>query len=188
MNKFYYLLVLIVVLAIALISRWLLTTVETPTGRVAPEARHDPDYFLENFKITVYQPNGAPAYHLDATHMNHYPDDDTMTMQNLKLDYRDDENQTWITTANNGVAYQNIEVMQLDGDVRIHRQTPKPDQAITITTTSLRIDFPNKHASTEAEVKIFDKNSTITAKGMDVDMAAGHLTLLSQARGHYVPK
>jgi len=187
MNKFYYLLVLIVVLAIALISRWLLTTVETPTGRVAPEARHDPDYFLVNFKITVYQPDGKPAYHLDAAHMNHYPDDDTMTMQKLKLDYRDDQNQTWIATANSGVAYENIEVMQLNGDVRIQRQVPRPDEAITITTDALRIDFPKKRASTEAEVKITDKNSSITAKGMDVDLAAGHLSLLSQARGRYVP-
>lgn len=188
MNKFYYLLVLIIVLAIALISRWLLTTVETPTGRLAPEARHDPDYYLVNFKITVYQPDGTPAYHLDAEHMNHYPDDDTMTMQKLKLDYRDDKNRIWTTTANSGVAYQNIEVLHLDGDVLIRNQPQKPDQAITINTDTLRVDFPNKHASTEAEVKITDKNSTITAKGMDVDLATGHLSLLSKARGHYVPK
>lgn len=188
MNKFYYLLVLIVVLAIALISHWLLTTVETPTGRVAPEARHDPDYFLENFKITVYQPDGAPAYHLDAEHMNHYPDDDTITLQKLRVDYRDDKNQTWIVTANTGIGYQNIEVMQLNGAVWIRQQTQKPDEGISINTDALRIDFPNKRASTEAEVKITDKNSSITAKGMDVDMANGHLSLLSEARGHYAPR
>jgi lipopolysaccharide export system protein LptC len=188
MNKFYYLLVLIVVLAIALISRWLLTTVEAPTGRVAPEARHDPDYYLENFKITVYLPNGAPAYHLNAVHMNHYPDDDTMTLKKLEIDYRDDENQTWVTTADEGTAYQNIEVMHLTGDVQIHRQTQLPEQAITVTTDALRIDFINKRASTEAKVNIVGKNSSIVAKGMDVDLAAGHLTLLSEARGHYVPK
>jgi lipopolysaccharide export system protein LptC len=188
MNKFYYVLVLVVVLAIALISRWLLTTVETPTGRVAPEERHDPDYFLENFKITMYQPNGEPAYHLDAAYMNHYPDDDTMTLQKLKVDYRDDNNQTWITTANEGTAYENIQVMQLDGDVHIYQQTQQPDQAITVTTDALRLDFPNKRATTEAEVKIVGKNSSIVAKGMEVDLAAGQLTLLSEAQGHYVPK
>lgn len=188
MNKFYYLLVLIIVLAIALISRWLLTTVEAPTGRVAPEARHDPDYYLANFKITVYQPDGTPAYHLNGAHMNHYPDDDTMTLQMLRIDYLDDENQTWITTANEGTAYQNIEVMHLTGDVQIHRQTQLPEQTITVSTDALRIDFPNKRASTDAEVKIVGKNSSITAKGMDVDLAAGQLTLLSEARGHYVPK
>ena len=188
MNKFYYLLVLLVVLAIALISRWLLTTVETPSGRVAPEARHDPDYYLENFRITVYQPDGSPAYHLNAEYMNHYPDDDTLTMKMLKLDYRDEQDQTWITTANAGTAYENIEVMQLNGDVRIHRLTSQADQAITVSTDALRINFPKKRATTEADVKIVGKNSTITAKGMDVDLAAGHLTLLSDARGHYVPK
>lgn len=188
MNKLYYLLVLVAVLAITGISAWLRQKVEQPIGRVAPESRHDPDYFLEHFKITVYQADGSPAYQVDADHMNHYPDDDTMTLRNLKIDYRDNQNQTWITTANLGTAYRNIQVMHLNGDVRIQRQTREPGQEITVTTDALRIDFPNKRASTEAEVKIIAKNSTIAAKGMSVDLAAGHLTLLSEARGRYVPQ
>lgn len=187
MNKFYYLLVLLVVLAIALISRWLLTTVEAPTRRVAPEARHDPDYYLEKFKLTVYQPNGAPAYYLNADYMNHFPDDDTMDLTNPHIEYHDEEKQTWITTADAATAYQNIEVMQLTGNVKIQRQA-QPEQAVTITTQSLHLDFPKKHASTDAEVKIVAKNSSIEAKGMDVDLEAGQITLLSEARGHYVPK
>lgn len=187
MNKAYYLLVLLVVLAIALISRWLLTTVETPRSRVASETRHDPDYYLENFKITVYQPDGAPAYHLMAHFLDHYPDDDTMSLQKLKIDYRDTQDETWVTTADRGTAYENIEVMHLNGDVQIYRRGTTPDQALTIKTDSLRIDFPHKTASTQAEVKIIGKNSTIEAKGMDVNLAAGQLTLLSEARGHYVP-
>ena len=120
--------------------------------------------------------------------MNHFPDDDTMALKNLRIEYHDVENQTWITTAQQATAYENIEVMHLTGDVQIHRQTPQADQAITINTDSLHIDFPKKHASTDAEVKIVAKNSSINAKGMDVDFGAGHLTLLSEARGHYVPK
>lgn len=188
MNKFYYLLVLIAVLAIALVSRWLLTTVETPAGKVAPEARHDPDYFLQHFKITVYQPNGTTAYYLNAEYMNHYPDDDTIALQKLRVDYFDKQRQQWITTADKGTAYENIEVMQLNGNVTIRRQTERPEKAITVTTDSLRIDFPKKRASTEARVKIVGENSTIDAKGMNLDMAAGHLSLLSEARGHYVPQ
>jgi lipopolysaccharide export system protein LptC len=187
MNKFYYLLVLLAVLAIALISRWLLTTVEAPSQKVAPEARHNPDYFLENFKATVYQPDGSPAYHLIAHYLNHYPDDDTMALQKLKIDYLDPQHDTWITTADRGTAYENIEVMHLNGNVRIHRYTQNPAQTITVKTESLRVDLPHKRASTAAMVKIIGKNSTIVAKGMDVDMATGHLSLLSDARGHYVP-
>jgi lipopolysaccharide export system protein LptC len=188
MNKFYYLLVLIIVLAIALISRWLLTTVEAPTSTVGPEVRHDPDYYLENFKLTLYQPNGEPAYYLTADFMNHFPDDDTMAFKKLQIEYHGEDKQDWITTANEATAYQNIEVMHLSGDVQIHRQTQQPEQAITITTDSLRINFPKKHASTTAEVKIVGKNSSINAKGMDADLLAGRLVLMSDARGHYVPK
>lgn len=188
MNKFYYLLVLLIVLAIALISRWLLTTVETPTSRVAPEARHDPDYYLEKFKLTMYQPNGSPAYYLDADHMNHYPDDDTMTLQRLHLEYYGDIKQTWIATANAATAYKNTEVLQLTGDVQIYSQAPQPYQAITIKTQTLHLDFPKKHASTKDEVQITSGDSHIRAIGMDVDLDSGQMTLWSNARGVYVPK
>jgi lipopolysaccharide export system protein LptC len=187
MNKLYYLLVLLVVLAIALVSHWLLTTVEQPPGRVPPEARHDPDYFMENFKITVYEANGSPAYHLKAAHMNHYPDDDTLALKDLRIEYRTEDNQSWITTAREGTAYENIEVMHLRGDVHIARQGQQPEQNLTLTTQTLRIDFPKKNASTDAEVKIVGKNSNIAAKGMIVNLETDHLTLLSEARGHYVP-
>ena len=188
MTKLHYLVVLLVVLAIALISRWLLTTIEAPTGRLAPEERHDPDYFLENFKLTIYQPNGAPAYRLNATHANHYPDDDTLAMKNLRIEYLVEPEQTWITTANEGTAFENIEVVHLTGDVQIQRQTKEVEHSYTINTDALRIDFPKKHASTDTKVKIVSKNSTIAAKGMIVDLQAGEMTLLSEARGHYVPK
>jgi len=188
MNKLYYLLVLVVVLVITGISIWLRQRVETPPGQVAPEVRHDPDYFLENFNITVYQANGTPAYNVDAAHLNHYPDDDTLSFRKLKIAYRDDQQHDWTTTADTGTALQNIQVMHLNGNVRIQRQTRKSDQEFTITTDTLRIDFPNKRASTESEVKIVSKNSTIQAMGMNVDLAAGQLTLLSEARGHYVPQ
>lgn len=187
MNKAYFLVVLLVVLGIALISYWFSTTVETPHGKVTSKTSHKPDYYLENFKITVYQPDGSPAYHLMAHFLDHYPDDDTMTLQKLKIDYRDTQHDTWTTTADQGTAYQNIQVMHLNGHVEIQRQGSRPDQAITIKTDSLRIDFPHKTASTQAEVKIIGKNSTIEAKGMDVNLAAGELYLLSEARGHYVP-
>lgn len=188
MTKFHYLLVLLVVLAIALVSRWLLRTVEEPTGRTPPEERHDPDYFLENFKLTIYQPNGVPAYRLNGQHLNHFPDDDTMVLTKLRLEYLAEKDQSWVTTANAGTAYQNIEVIHLDGDVQIHHQDINPEHAYTINTDTLRIELPKKYASTDAVVKIVSKTSTITAKGMTVDLAAGEMTLLSEARGHYVPK
>jgi len=188
MNKVYYLLVLVAVLVITGVSIWLRQRVETPPGFVAPEARHDPDYFMENFDITVYQANGTPAYNVVAAHMNHYPDDDTLSFRSLKISYRDDQQHEWTTSADTGTALQNIQVMHLNGNVLIERQTHDSDREYTISTEALRIDFPNKTASTESDVNIVSKNSTIHAKGMTVDLAAGHLSLLSEARGHYVPQ
>lgn len=188
MNKTRFIIVLFAVLLLASFTRWLLTSVEEPGRQVTPEERHDPDYYLENFTATIYTGEGTPHYRLDAEYLEHFPDDDTMDLRKPHIEYLLDAQQPWIANANAGTAYENIQTLFLRGDVVIQRRGPTPARQITLNTEELRIDFATRHASTEREVKITGKNSKITATGMQVDLRAGQMTLLSEARGHYVPE
>ena len=64
MSKAHYIFILVIVLAIALFTRWLLSSVEEPLIGIPPEARHDPDYFLTEFRATVLDKKGLPIYRL----------------------------------------------------------------------------------------------------------------------------
>lgn len=188
MNKARYILVLVAVLVLATFTRWLLTSVEEPGRVTPPEARHDPDYFLENLRATVYDKGGIANYRIDAEYLEHFPDDDSMELRKPHIEDLRDPKQPWVVTANTGTAYENIQTLYLRGNVVILRSGPSAGQQIRLDTEELRIDFVGRQASTAHEVKITGKNSKITATGMTVDLQAGQMTLLSEAWGRYVPE
>lgn len=187
MNKLHYIIVLILVLIIATLTYKLSTSVDKPTAETDPNLRHDPDYFISNFKASMYDKSGAANYRITAQHLEHFPDTDTIEIQHLIIEYIDTVQQVWQATSETGIGYKNTEIMHLSGNVKIQRQTPDPDQLLVMETDKLHIDFTKKFASTDAKVKITGKNSTINAIGMDVNLETGTLSLKSQARGHYVP-
>jgi len=187
MSKLHYIIVLFIVLAIATLTYKLSTTIERTVSTADPELRHDPDYFISDFTATMYNEKGFANYYIKAQHLDHFPDDDTIEVKQLEIEYRDNENQTWIATSNEGIGYENIEILHLSGNVIIENHPINMGKKLILHTDKLRIDFKRRHANTETKVKILGINSTIRAVGMDIDLNSGILTLKSRARGRYVP-
>lgn len=188
MGKLRYILIFIIVLLITIFTRWLLTSVEEPTRPDDAAALHHPDYFISNFNATLYDANGKPNYRLNASHLEHFPDDESMHMKNMQLEYTDSGNQQWLASSKKGVAYKDIEVLHMRDDVRVTRNTAIQNNAITLYTNTLMMDSIKRIASTEDEVKIVGKNSTIVATGMLIELDAGKLTLNAKARAEYAPQ
>lgn len=187
MSKFRYILVLLIVLVITIFTRWLLTSVEEPTTPVSIEDRHDPDYFISDFSITVYDQAGAPGYSLKAKHLDHFPDDDTMAIRQLRIEYMETPDEQWTASSQRGTAYKNIEVVELQGDVEIVRNPRDQDKKLTLQAEQLRIDFLRREAMTRTKVKITGKNSKIVSTGLKFDLDRGILILNNRAHGEYVP-
>jgi len=187
MSKLHYIIVLIVVLAIATLTYKLSTSVDKTADAPDPSLRHDPDYFISDFKATMYDKSGTAKYHLAAQHLEHFPDNDTVEILHPKVEYIDKTKQVWQATSDSGIGYENTEILHLSGNVKIINNSPDPDKNLVLETDKLMIEFTKKKASTDTRVKITGKNSTIKSKGMDVNLDTGILTLKSQARGQYVP-
>ncbi len=188
MSKFRYILVLLLVLLLTIFTRWLLTSVEQPVAPGKPEERHDPDYFISDFSVTVYDDKGSPAYRVKAEHLDHYPDVDILKIKQLQVEYLEKTAQEWIALADQGTAYQNIEVLDLKDNVKVMRNTQQLDKMLTLYADQLRIDFLKRQATTDSKVKIVGKNSKIESIGMRVDLDRGILILTNRARGEYVPQ
>lgn len=188
MSKLHYIIVLIVVLVIATLTYQLSTSVDETIETADPNLRHDPDYFISEFKATMYDPTGKANYRLTAEHLEHFPDNDTVEVKMLKLEYIDPSQQLWRVTAEHAIGYENSEILDMSTNVRIVREATNPEQNLVLTTDKIRVDIPNKLATTDARVKIVGKNSNINATGMDINLKKGTLTLRSQAQGQYVPK
>lgn len=187
MSKLYYIFVLIAVLAIATLTYQLSTSIEQTTQQADPAQRHDPDYYIRDFNATLYDKQGLPRYRMQAHYLEHFPDDDTLHIQQLHISYQDELNHDWQARSEKGIGYKNIDVLTLSGNVQIQREQSQTGRPLELQTDRLKIDFNKRIANTEAKVKIIGENSTIVATGMELDLKNGTLILKSQARGQYVP-
>lgn len=71
-------------------SWWLTRTVTVPEQAFDDTLRHDPDYTIENFSVTVMGERGQRRYTLSAVHLVHYADDGSSNLeQPYLIQYRD---------------------------------------------------------------------------------------------------
>lgn len=188
MGKLRYILILLVVLAVAFFTRWLLTSVEEPVTRARDKLRHDPDYFISNFKTIIYDKDGNPGYHFEAEHLEHFPDNDTMEIKKLNVEFTSKDKQVWLASADQGILYEKSNVLQLNHNVIFKRKARLATDKLEFRTEDLRFDFANKIATSPAKVNMQSYNSTVSAVGIKMDMETGMITLQSEAAGHYDPR
>ena len=62
-------------------SWWLTRTVSAPEKTFDGKLRHDPDYTIENFSVTVMDDRGRRRYTLSAVHLTHYGDDGSSALK-----------------------------------------------------------------------------------------------------------
>ena len=164
-------------------SRSLDDTGQQTTG----EIRHEPDYFLTNFEATVYEDDGKLSYIIKGSHLNHFPDDNTMSLEQPRLHYLYEEEKKWLAQSKQGTIFANKSKITLTGQVVITNTHIQGKNSLTIQTSELHIFIDEKYASTTKEVTILGDSSTINAKGMKIDFDTGELFLLSESKGTYEP-
>jgi lipopolysaccharide export system protein LptC len=77
-------------LLLAIGSWWLTRTVTVPDKVFDGKSRHDPDYTIENFSVTVMGERGQRRYTLSAVHLIHYGDDGSSNLeQPYLIQYRE---------------------------------------------------------------------------------------------------
>lgn len=188
MARWRYLIMLLVVLAIALFTRWLLQTVETRGPLVPAELQHIPDYFVSDFNATVFDPAGKPYYKLKANRVEHFPDDDTVHMQYPEIQFLKDSTLPWQASAQTGIVYLNRDVLALQGNVVLANQPANENELMQLQTQEIQIDLTRRTADSKVMVDILAKNSTISATGMHLNLTKGTLVLDANAKGIYVPR
>ncbi len=139
---------------------------------------------------THYQENGEVSYTFNAARLEHYRNDDSPHAVFTLIEAPElvvyQEEAPWYVRAAKGritAADQHIELWQ---DVTL-KHTNDQGMETTIATQKLVIDPINKLANTQEPVRIRAEDAEIEGVGMDADLVAEKLTLLSNVRGLYDP-
>lgn len=149
------------------LTYWLDHVVQTGDARQHPGGRHDPDYFVDDFTVRRFGPDGTLQHTLSATRMVHFPDDDSTEVAAPHLIYQT-QPQTDIT-ARTAWLDSKGKHLRLNDDVRIVRAGAGGAPETVITTSVLFVTPDDEIAYTKEPVTITQGKSVVNGVGLEAN-------------------
>jgi lipopolysaccharide export system protein LptC len=169
------------------ITYWLDQQTQPELARTEIAKRHEPDAIVDNFSATRLNDQGTPRFIMTAKKMQHFPDDDSSTLEMPRLTSLSAEHPSIHASAEQGVITNKGDEVLLHGAVEILSEATTQQDKITLRTESLRILPDQGFLNTDRAVTVVDAHHTLYAIGLEMDNRASTLKLLSQVRSEYVP-
>lgn len=185
MNKVGYIILFIIVIAIAATSSWLLQKVDTEPFDTVKPVPHNMDYFLTNFDASIMDKEGKPHYNLKGDYLEHFPDDDSIDIVQPKIKMFRVKLPPWKVDSKKARILNEGKLIYLNGKVFMKRPQSKNEAEINLQTSNLMLDLNRDYAETKDAVYIQTENHHLKAVGMRVYLEDGRLELLSKVRGVY---
>ncbi len=129
-----------VILLLGVLSLWLqFGLIERAPTTLDGDARHDPDYYVENFTAIGMDEQGRRRYVLEAERMVHYPDDDTALLDNPHVIQYEAGQAPRHTYSESGWMSPDGNEILLTGNVRVVQGRGQGGSGGVMTTEKLRI-------------------------------------------------
>ncbi len=169
------------------VTYWLNQQAQPQPAGPDSSMRHDPDAIMENFSAIRLNDQGAPRFVMAAKKMQHYPDDDSTTLEVPRLTMLSPAQPAIHIIARKGIVSSRGDEVFLHDDVEVLREASAQREELTLHTEYLHIVPDRDWADTNHPVTIMDAHNTTHAIGLEMDNRARTLKLLSQVRSEHVP-
>ncbi len=182
-----YLLLILAMLVTALLSWWLLSQSREEAPVEADGPGHRPDFFLDDFVLTVMDEQGQPRRRVVAPHMVHYRDDDSAEVEHPDADIYRETGPDWRIRAEHAWIGPGGDEVVLRRNVRVERQGTPQHAPITMLTEELYARPDEDYVETDRAVVFLSPGSRVDAVGMRGWLEQGRMLLLSEVRGVHEP-
>jgi lipopolysaccharide export system protein LptC len=172
----------IILLVLAIITIWLLSSDETNKKTSQLETNRTSDLAMTDFTLTLMDESGMPARIISGKEMAHYPEDDTTEILSPIATFTDNETEIWVISSNKATTQGKGEDILLTDNVIISRED-RDD--IEILTEELHIDTEQNTAYTDVAVAIRSPYGETNSVGLHADLADKTINLHSRVRGKY---
>ncbi len=184
---------IILTAALALGTYWLVRNAPKllePTAKEAPT--HEPDFFMRGFVIKNFLPNGELRSELFGNEGRHYPDTDTMEVDQVRLRSVSPEGLTTRATANRGLSNGDGSEIQLFGNAIVVREAAVSADGRPLPRLEFRGEFLHAFLDTERvkshkPVTLIRGADQFTADSLDYDNLTGIANLQGRVRGLLMP-
>jgi lipopolysaccharide export system protein LptC len=166
---------IILTAAVALGTYWLVRNAPKllePTAKAAPT--HEPDYFMRDFVIKNFLPNGDLRSELHGTEGRHYPDTDTMEVDQVRVRSVSPEGLVTRSTANRGLSNSDGSEIQLFGNAIVIREF-------------LHAYVDTERVTSNKPVTLIRGTDKFTGDTLDYDNLSGVANLNGRVRGVLIP-
>lgn len=155
----------------------------TLPGPVPSDGAGEPDFYLENARMTRFDEQGNPHQRLDTPRLVHTPEDDVTRAVTPRLRIYDAAGRTWFASGQAGTLGAGGNLLTLQGDARLEA----PGQGWRLTTDVLVYDGDTRHAWSESEVLLRQFEQRIRGERFDAWIDTSRMRLAGNVRGHHPP-
>lgn len=168
----------------AALGGYILATREADDELTDLPAPAQPGYYLQQATIVETGADGNARMKLHARQISQNLNDDSISLQQVTVDYVSEDSTAWLLTADQGHLPTGAKVISFNGNVYIrpqHVQESLPE----IRTEVLNIDPDQNLATAPGKVSFALDNQLLTAVGMKFDFKRQKLRLESQINGQF---
>lgn len=178
---------------LALGTYWLVRS--TPVFE-APQAdkpqRHEPDYFMQKFSVKTFDAAGQLKSEIVGTEARHYPDTDTLEIDQVRIRSFNDKRHLTTATADRALTNSDASEVQLSGHAVVVREAVLDQTGEPIPRMSFRGEFLHVYMDTERvkshkPVELTRGKDQFTADSMEFDNFDQLMQLRGRVRGTLVP-
>jgi len=172
----------------ACLSYLLLQTVDESLSEKEKRVSREPDYYLESMIRSASDVTGGVKNVLRSRLVEHYPDDDSMELDNPHFEIYNEGPQPWHIVSERAWVSSGNEVVLLQGKVDIWKTDEFGRKIYEIFTSEVKVLPGDKYAETEMPAKIIGPGSETDSIGMKVKFAEGRVELMDRVRTTYERK
>ncbi|MBB3180405.1 LPS export ABC transporter periplasmic protein LptC [Variovorax sp. Sphag1AA] len=184
---------LILTAALALGTYWLVRNAPKllePAPKEAPV--HEPDFFMRGFVVKSFLPSGELRSELFGKEGRHYPDNDTLEVDEVRFRSISDDGLVMHGTAQRGLSNGDGTEIQLFGNAIVIRDAAVGANGAVIPRLEFRGDFLHVFTDTERvksnkPVELTRGTDKFTSDSMDYDNTTGIANLQGRVRGVLIP-
>jgi lipopolysaccharide export system protein LptC len=183
----------IVTALLALGTYWLVRNAPKllePTVKEAPT--HEPDFFMRGFVIKNFLPSGELRSELFGKEGRHFPDNDTLEVDQVRMRSISPDGLITRATADRGLSNGDGSEVQLFGNAVVVRDAATVPSGRATPRLEFRGDFLHAYLDSERvtsnkPVTLIRGTDRFTADTLDYDNLSGVANLQGRVRGQLVP-
>ncbi|MBX3620553.1 MAG: LPS export ABC transporter periplasmic protein LptC [Rhizobacter sp.] len=179
---------LLMMALLALGTWWLVkNTPLSDQARASVPVRHEPDYEMHKFAVQRFTAQGPLRAQIEGDVLRHYPDTDTLEIDNVHVRAVGPDGQVTVASARRGIANGAGTEVQLLGGAQIVREAAPGVEAIDFRGEFLHAFLDTERVRSHLPVTVTRGDTQVQADGMEYSHLDRLIKFTGRMRASFMP-